>query len=345
VKKSARPGTKEGMGWRALVRPSRLSAALAVTLACVSARALADCPAAVVVRGPEPVRTTIAAELTRAGIPAPGDGCPAEEVSVAETAGALQLTLTDAYGRVTRRTVSDVGAACALIASRAGAEILAPLLPQGEAPPARGAWVLSAEPRGTPATPVSSAAAVVSAPVPAVAAPVRGLTLLVATEVAAGSDRSAWAGLSLSGCVMLGPTCLGTLVRFWHDLDASDESANAIRQRDAGEVAISLALPFTRRRIDFRPSAELGLGWVHMGGFGSQPEGVDGSEFDHGDVSAGLRLAASFPLGRHWSLEAGLGASVSLFAHQAPFAVGGVMLPGEPRAFGLASLGFRYGIP
>jgi hypothetical protein len=345
LKKIAQPGTKEVMGWRALVRPSRLSAAMALTLACVSARAAADCPAAVVVRGPEPVRTTIAAELARAGIDGPGDGCPAEEVTVAEVAATLTLTLTDAYGRVTRRTVSDVGAACALIESRAGVEILAPLLPQGEASPSPDALAFSGEPRETPAPTAPSAAAVVSGPAPAVAVPARGVTLLVATELAAGSDHSAWAGLSVSGCVMLGPTCLGTLVRFWRDLDASDESANVIRQRAAGEVAVSLALPFTRHRIDFRPSAELGVGWVHMGGFGSHPDPAADPDFDHGDVSAGLRMAASFPLSQHWALEAGLGASLSLFAHPGPFAVDGVMLPGEPRAFGLASLGFRYGVP
>src|SRR5215831_15831851 len=139
LKKSARGGTKEGMGWRALVHPSRLATALAVVLACVSARALADCPAAVVVRGPEPVRTTITAQLARAGIEGPREGCPAEDVTVAEGAGTLTLTLTDTYGRVTRRTVNDVQAACALIASRPGAELLEPLLPQGDVPSSRDA--------------------------------------------------------------------------------------------------------------------------------------------------------------------------------------------------------------
>jgi hypothetical protein len=287
------------------------------------------------------VRATIAAELARAGLDGPRAGCSFEEVAVVAQTATLTLTLTDAYGRVTRRTVSDVGAACALIESRTGGEILAPLLPQGDGPAGRDELAFAASPPGAPA----SAAAVVSLPGPNAAAPPRGLTLLVATELAAGSDDSGWAGLSLSGCVMLGPTCVGTLVRFWHDLDASDESANVIRKRDTGEIAISLALPFTRHRIDFRPGVELGVGWVHMGGFGSHPEGVDDNEFDHGDVSAGLHVAASFPLSRHWAVEAGLGASVNLFAHPAPFAVDGVMLPGEPRGFGLVSLGLRYGVP
>ena len=113
------------------------------------------------------------------------------------------------------------------------------------------------------------------------------MTLLVATEMAAGSDDSAWAGLSVSGCVTLGPTCLGTLIRFWQDLDAREESANVIRGRDAGEVAVSLDVPFSRGRLAFRPGVELGVGWVHMGGFGGHSQMVGDNDFDHGDVSAG----------------------------------------------------------
>ena len=326
------------------VRRRGMAALLSAGLACVSARAAAaaDCPAAVVVRGPEQLRTTIAAELERVGIRAPAPGCAGEQVTVTEEAAALTLTMTDAYGRVTRRTVTDVGAACALIESRMGADVLAPLLPQGDGP---GGGDDVAERSELSVSPTRPAAVVSDGPSSVAPAASRGVSLFVATELAAGADGSGWAGLSVSGCVMLGPTCLGTLVRFWHDLDASDESANVIRKRDAGEVAISLDLPFTRRRIEFRPGVELGVGWVHMGGFGAHPDAVDDSEFDHGDVSAGLHVGASFPLSRHWAVEGGLGASLSLFAHQAPFVVDGVMLPGEPRAFGLASLGLRYRVP
>jgi hypothetical protein len=184
-----------------------------------------------------------------------------------------------------------------------------------------------------------------AAPAPEPPPATHRVTLLVATEMAAGSDDSGWAGLSVSGCVTLGPTCLGTLLRFWHDLDASDESANVIHRRDSGEVAVSLDLPFSRGRFAFRPGVELGVGWIHMGGFGAHAQDVDDNEFDHGDVSAGAHVAASLAVWRHWSLEAGLGVIFSLFAHQAPFFVNGVTLPGEPLAYGLASLGFRYGVP
>ncbi len=299
----------------------------------------------------------------------PPPGCVAEDVTVSEGGTGLTLLMIDAYGRVTRRTVSDVRAAAAVIESRTGVDLLVPLLPGAEAVSderdaaddgkddgkndgkAEGKndgrdgkdgreLLVQAAPRG-PAPEAVAQAAPVSEAHPAT----HGVTLLVATEMAAGSDDSGWAGLSLSGCVTLGPICLGTLLRFWHDLDASDESANVLHKRDSGEVAVSLDLPFSRGRFAFRPGVELGVGWIHMGGFGAHAQMLDDNEFDHGDVSAGLHLAASLPLSRRWSIEGGLGVSVALFAHQAPFFVNGVTLPGEPLAYGLATLGFRYGVP
>jgi hypothetical protein len=280
---------------------------------------------------------------------------------VSERGTGLTLMMIDAYGRVTRRTVSDVPAAAAVIESRTGVELLVPLLPAGEVLSGEGDGIddgadhnqddlengkgggdaLASAPPRAPAPEVVAQAA----PAPEARPVSHGVTLLVATEMAAGSDDSAWAGLSLSGCVTLGPICLGTLLRFWHDLDASDESANVLHRRDSGEVAVSLDLPFSRGRVAFRPGVELGVGWIHMGGFGAHAQMLDDNEFDHGDVSAGLHLAASLAVSRRWSIEGGLGVSFSLFAHQAPFFVNGVTLPGEPLAYGLATLGFRYGVP
>ncbi len=273
----------------------------------------------------------------------------------------LSLMMIDAYGRVTRRTVSDVLAAAAVIESRTGVDLLVPLLPEGEVVSGERAGAQDGKDDGkddgklgkdggellTQAAPRAPAPEVVAktAPMSEAQPATHGVTLLVATEMAAGSDASAWAGLSLSGCVTLGPICLGTLLRFWHDLDASDESANVIHGRDAGEVAVSLDLPFSRGRLAFRPGVELGIGWIHMGGFGAHSQSIGDGEFDHGDVSAGLHVAASLAVSRHWSVEGGLGVNLSLFAHPAPFVIDGVMLPGEPLAYGLASLGLRYGVP
>jgi hypothetical protein len=342
------------MGWSAS-EGRRLATALAMAglaLAWLRSARAADCLPAVLVHGPEQLRAAITVELARAGVHVtPPPGCVAEDVTVSERATGLTLTMIDAYGRVIRRTVSDVPAAAAVIESRTGVELLVPLLPEGEVMPGgRDGRIVQVGDGGdlvAQAAPLAPAPEVLAKAVPAPEArpASHGVTLLVATEMAAGSDDSGWAGLSVSGCVTLGPTCLGTVLRFWHDLDASDESANVIHRRDAGEVAVSLDLPFTRRRFTFRPGVELGLGWIHMGGFGAHAQDVDGSEFDHGDVSAGAHLAASLAVWRHWSLEAGLGVSFSLFAHQAPFFVNGVTLPGEPLAYGVASLGFRYGVP
>jgi hypothetical protein len=323
------------MGWSAPASRRLATALMAAGIGCLSARAAAaaECLPAVLVHGPEQIRMAITVELARAGVHVtPPPGCVAEDVTVSERETGLTLMMIDAYGRVTRRTVSDVLAAVAVIESRAGVDLPVPLLPEGE--------VLLA-----PAAPRAPAPEVVAkvAPVSEVHPAVHGVTLLVATEVAAGSDDSAWAGLSLSSCVTLGPICLGTLLRFWHDLDASDESANVLHRRDAGEVAVCLDLPFSRGRLAFRPGVELGVGWIHMRGFGAHSQMVADNEFDHGDVSAGLHVAASLAVSRHWSVEGGLGVNLSLLAHPAPFVIDGVMLPGEPLGYGLASFGLRYG--
>jgi hypothetical protein len=348
------------MGWGVPKSRRLVTAFVTAGLACLSGRAVAaaDCFPAVLVHGPEQIRTAVTDELARAGVHVtPPPGCvPDEDVTVSEGGPGLKLMMVDAYGRVTRRTVSDVPAAAAVIESRTGVELLVPLLPEGEVvshesygegeskadlPDANGAAALVA-----PAAALERSPEIVAKTAPAAEVhPARVVTLVVATEIAAGSDASAWAGLSVSGCVELGPVCLGSLIRFWHDLDASEESANAIHRRDAGEVAVSLDVPISRGRFAIRPGVALGVGWIHMGGFGAHAQMVDDNEFDHGDVSAGLHVAAALPVSQHWSLEGGLGVSLSLFAHQAPFAIGGVILPGEPLAYGLASIGLRYGIP
>jgi len=347
-----------GMGWNTRVRCATADVAAisgVSVLVCLAvapgARAgTGDCALAVVVEGNEPARTAVAAELARAGVPAaPAPGCPVETVVVAAQGPALALTITDPYGRVTRRTVADLGAASALIQSTPGADALQPLLPEEDARLARPVLRPDDDPAdevpAPPTEPASPPAAVVSHPPVPERPPGRGLSLLVAPELAAGSDGSGWAGLSVSGCVTLGPTCLGTHLRLWRDLDANDESNNSVGQRSSGEIALSVDLPFTWHGIDLRPGTELGLGWIHMGELVVHPQDSEDSDFDQGEVLAGLHLGAGVPLSKRWTVEAGLGATLSLFAHQAPFTVQGARLPGEPLGYAAASLGIRYGAP
>jgi hypothetical protein len=138
---------------------------------------------------------------------------------------------------------------------------------------------------------------------------------------------------------------VGTNVRFWNDLEPDEESANIIHHRTTGEIAVALDVPWAHGRLTLHPGVELGLGWVHMGDFGVSPRSSDNSDFDQGQVVAGARLAASYRIGRRWALEAGVGGTLSIFAHHHPFVVEGTQLPGEPLAFGVVSLGLRYGAP
>jgi hypothetical protein len=304
-----------------------------------------DCPLRVVVEGKEPARTKLADALANAGIgTSPDPGCTLETVRVSAVDGAFELTITDPYGRLTHRRVADLEAATAVVEATPGSDALLPLLPEGE--PADLPGDLPPEAKvPTVLEPKSAPAALVAANRPAESLSERGLTLSFATELATGSDGSSWLGAAVSGCVLLGPTCVGTNVRFWNDLEPGEESGNAIHHRTIGEIAVAVEVPWTHRRLTLRPGMELGLGWVHMGDFAVSPQASDDSDFDQGQVVAGAHLAASYRIARRWALEAGLGATLSIFAHHHPFIVEGTQLPGEPLAFGVVSLGLRYGAP
>ncbi|HLK91091.1 MAG TPA: hypothetical protein VKZ18_14430 [Polyangia bacterium] len=341
------------MRWRTrrLTALARIAPILAPILAVcwtLGPRAAAwarDCPLRVVVEGDEPARTKLADGLSKAGIgTSPDPGCTLETVQVRAAQGALELTITDPYGRLIHRRVADLDAAVAVVEATPGSDALLPLLPEAESPDLPGEAPLEAK---TPPVlpPASRAATLVTATPPAESAPERGLSLSFATELATGSDGSSWAGVAISGCVVLGPTCVGTNIRFWNDLEPDEESGNAIHHRTTGEIAVAVDVPWTRRRLTLRPGVELGLGWVHMGDFAVNPGSSDNTDFDQGQVVAGAHLAASYRIAGRWALEAGLGATSSIFAHHHPFVVEGTQLPGQPLAFGVVSLGLRYGAP
>jgi hypothetical protein len=306
-----------------------------------------DCALSVTVEGDEPARTQLADALARVGAGhEPTPGCAQEVVQVAAREGAFALTITDPYGRVTHRLVTDLETAAAIVESTPGADALLPLLPEGdtadavplEDQPIDARPLQLVEPPAPPAV-------VAQSPAPD-RTPERGLSLSVATELVTGFDGSSWAGIAVSGCVLLGATCVGTSVRFWNDLEADEESGNAIHRRTAGQISLLLDMPLSRGRLTLRPGIELGLGWVHMGSFSVSPGASGGdNDSDQGEVVPGAHIAASYALARRWAIEGGVGASLSLFAHHSPFTVEGTRLPGEPVAFGILSLGVRYGGP
>jgi hypothetical protein len=337
-------------------RSGRFSWAMAAILAGSLALGLGTparaegCPLmTVVIEGDEPARTAIADAVERAGIlVTPEPGCSFETVHVAVQGGTFVLTIVDPYGRISHRTITDLEAAAAVVESTPGSDALLPLLPETDtaSPPIQRPDPLAVEDTDDAALPTEPApppAALVNQPHPSERTPASGLSLSMATEVVTGIDGSSWAGASVSGCVELGPTCLGTRVRFWTDLEPEEESGNTIHQRSAGEIALSLGLPLSLRRLTLRPAAELGLGWVHMGNFAVSPQRSDDADSDQGGLLAGAHLSASYPLTGRWGLEGGLGVTLSVFGHQGPFTVAGTKLPGEPYAFGIVSLGLRYG--
>ncbi len=304
-----------------------------------------ECPAVVAVRGPAEARHELEAALARIGLTvdagAPArPACPRVLVRLQPVGRALAVDITDLYGRTTTRTVSRIDAVADLIESRTAVEILSPLL--GEHSRTDG------EVASAPVAPGSESSAVAASPAPVSAPRERprssGPTFAVATEAALASDRSTWFGVNLAGCLRLGRTCVGTVVRIKRDVSAGPEPAATLRRRGAADILVSVERPLALGAVVVRPGLGVGFGWMHMGGFRTAMV-TDDERFDRGGLRTAADVNASWPLLSQLSVEAGIGVATSPFAHTAPFMEAGVSVPGEPRKFVHGTLGLRFGGP
>lgn len=327
-----------------------------------SAAAEASCSAVVVVSGPERLRRPVLERLRSDGIDGSGSaGCPTTAVHLDEEGSEIRVEIIDGYGRRSNRLVSGPEAAIPVIESRARTEMVASLLrvpaddaralsAHGDLPEARGVEErapienVHRKVGAAHATVAPTDALAVVAPA-AAASSDSGRQLSFATEVAAGSDHSAWLGLTLAGCVDIGIVCVGTTVRLRRDLDSDDDKTSFAPRRSAADILLTGEVPFRLGPLRLRPGAELGLGWVHMWAPGASGLPADKHELDHGGLLGGLHVTASLPISAHWSVDLTAGNAISFFAHTDSFVDGGFTLPGEPRALLRTSLGLRYGEP
>ena len=137
----------------------------------------------------------------------PADGCAPVVVRVERAGEHIRLWIVDGDGRRGERSVRDLATAVAIVESWTLHEIAAPVAPAVEA-------ARRAEP-----TPAASVA------IEPVASAVPRWGIGVGFASAYGADGSAWLGASVSGCVRVGPLCLGALLRAASDgSDSADAS-------------------------------------------------------------------------------------------------------------------------
>jgi hypothetical protein len=327
------------------------------------------CPPAVVVEGPSQVAGPLAARLAGDGLAAPPPGCPATLVSVRAGRDGFELHIVDPFGRAAHRTVSTLGAAAAVVQSRARPELVLGLLSGGpgrasprqpsrsQPPPLASSWRTAG---GHP----SAAVAVAAAGAPPSSLTSR-ITLALAPEASRGWDRSSWLGVAVAAGVTAGPTCIGAVVRVKEsrpgDVPALVDVEKALldpgppaERRDV-EAALTFELPRRLGRLSLRPGVDLGLGRTQARRLepklarlylqGDARPLPPFAENDDVELRSSIRLAAALRLLGRWHLEAAIGAGASLLSREDGPGPDGRDLPGAPRAIGRASLGLRYGGP
>jgi hypothetical protein len=264
---------------------------------------------------------SVAGVLSRRGIAtSPTPNCPAAKARLDRRGTAIRVTVIDANGRRSERTLADVDAATSVIESWARQDLNAALL---------SGWTVEAAPP-TEAPALATAAA----PPPITPARRRSdpFTLVAAAELAIDFDGAAWAGGRAQACVRVGRACVGAIGR-----------ALANDARRGYDLLASADLPLhLGRRVTLAMGVGLGVGWFQGPYTQAEARSTFTARAVRGDGHAALAVA----LGRHVSLHAGLSVGLSPSAPAVIDATGdAVRTLDEPGGFVRGDVGLRIGAP
>ncbi len=302
-----------------------ITAALALP---ASVDAAPECRPAVILVGDAITIQEIAAVLRVPVVDAPRENCPTERadverVDVAGRPSALRISITDADGRRTERQVSDVATAATVIESFA--------IVEGTAPAIHAVSRTTRDPEQPPIA-ITRNIAIAQA---------RG-AIGVALESAVATDRSIWFGIAASGCVQLGPTCVGGQARVARDAAIAGDAKQTSSSRTSADLLFTVDVPLNLAVLTITPGAGLGVGWMRGRAGDTQSTGsAEMFDVDAGGLHANLHVGVGVPVRRGISLTLGASFDLAPFAHTAPYMQEGQGLAGEPRAFARLELGLQ----
>ncbi len=271
--------------------------------------AVAACPTVVQLEGEAALTAQITRRLIDRGLSSPLlPGCPVLRARLEQRGSLLAVTIIEELRRADR-VVADLSTAATLIESWARSDISAPLL--------------AAELPLVP--PVPEPEVVPRAPVPAPPRPRPRLVVDLLAEATVDIDAQPWLGASLHACALLGPICLGSLLRFAADFPSA-RSDGLLDQRLAADVLATAELPLHLGRFTIAPGLGLGVRWLRHevhGRSGSPPPGMttspdndaddyfDVASVSEGGMSAELRFLSSLSLRRGLELAAAVSLGLS----------------------------------
>jgi hypothetical protein len=192
----------------------------------------------------------VVALLRERGVPVAGESaCGVISAVVASEEERVRVTIIDGDGRMVERMVDDAEGAATTVESWARGDIVDPLLAARAAPPlpsvdreAPRDIEIDSENQSRPAA--------------------RRVDIGALAEVALSDDSALWAGARAQGCVEIGATCIGAMLRYAVDTEIEGIAADQFSHRSAidllliGELPIDLA----RGRFSLIPGLGAGLG-------------------------------------------------------------------------------------
>jgi hypothetical protein len=321
-----------------LVAAAALSAALALSLSLAGdARAEPACAPVVRVTGEPALADPVIALLHQRGVSVDGASRCGTLTAVLTASGErTRITIVDAEGRTALRMAEDVRAAATFIESWARGDLSAPLLAAREAPPAL-ATARQAPDRESP-PPIAETAAFETRPIAIAAAAGAGLS----------SDGALWTAAQAQACVVVGPTCLGALVRYANDTRSQGDSNVRVTARRSLDLLVVADLPLHLGPVVVTPG--LGVGQTALR---AQRQSGDHEKVTSTGLNLRARLGAGVPIVSAWSLQADVALGASPFGRKLlkeeqfgpidPRDDDPTPMSGVPRLVGWFGVGLVYG--
>ena len=290
------------------------------------------CTAVARVSGAPALVGPVVSLLRQRGVPVAGESaCGVISAVLASEAERVRVTIIDGDGRVVERVVDDAESAATAVESWARGDIADPLLAARAAPPRPA--VDREAPRAIELESASRPAA-------------RRVDAGALAELAVSDDDALWAGVRAQGCVEIGATCIGAMLRYAVDTETDGTTVQQSSHRSAidllviGEVPIGLA----RGRFSLAPGLGGGLGALRA----HREEACDECEDEAIALVLRGQLAGTARISRSWDVR------LDLFALWAPFAQGRIgeidmdlndepWLAGAPTWVSGVGLGLVYG--
>lgn len=289
-------------------------AALVVLLAAAAAApARAEtCALAVALEGEAALVVKLGAELEGRGIEI-RPACTNRTARVERRGDALVISIVEATHAPIEREVRGMKTAAAVIESFVRDDLGTPLLE------------VRALVSRSPVVPPPREA-------PKRSAALSGVHVFGALESSVASDGTAWDGMHVGACVMVGRLCAGGRLR-GSKVTSEDELWPQTR-RESGELMFGLDVPFRLRRFLVTPGVAAGFGAI-----ATEPE----SEMP--SISANFRaethVAFSVPLSRSFAVDLSVVGTLAQQVKREP----GYMedVPAEPYGFLRFGVGLRWG--